>query len=72
MDIDILFYNSDIINLENLKIPHPLIYLRKFVLVPLSEIAPDFMHPILNKPIKLLNSKCEDDLMVTQLKNIYK
>lgn len=66
MDIDILFYNYDIVNLENLIIPHPLIHLRKFVLIPLAEIAPDFIHPVLKKSINLLNSECGDDLEVTK------
>ncbi len=52
MDIDILFYDSQIIHTPLLNIPHPLIPFRNFVLIPLKEILPDFIHPILNKPIK--------------------
>jgi 2-amino-4-hydroxy-6-hydroxymethyldihydropteridine diphosphokinase len=51
IDIDILFYNNDIINEIDLKIPHPLLHLRSFVLEPLVEIAPDFIHPVLHKSI---------------------
>ena len=51
MDVDILFYDQLIINQPTLKIPHPLITERDFVLIPLSEIAPDFVHPILGKSI---------------------
>lgn len=46
LDIDILFYDEIIINTDDLKIPHPFIHLRKFVLVPLVEIAPNFVHPL--------------------------
>ena len=60
IDIDILFYNNEIINTTKLIIPHPLIQQRKFVLVPLSEIAPNYMHPILKKNISTLLSECKD------------
>lgn len=51
IDIDILFYNNDIINEIDLIIPHPLLHLRLFVLEPLAEIASDFIHPVLHKSI---------------------
>jgi 2-amino-4-hydroxy-6-hydroxymethyldihydropteridine diphosphokinase len=60
IDIDILFYNNKIINTKELTIPHPLIQKRKFVLVPLSEIAPSYKHPILRKNISTLLSECKD------------
>ncbi|MAX68101.1 MAG: 2-amino-4-hydroxy-6-hydroxymethyldihydropteridine diphosphokinase [Flavobacteriales bacterium] len=60
IDIDILFYNNKIINTKELIIPHPLIQKRKFVLVPLSEIAPNYKHPILKKNISNLLSECKD------------
>ena len=60
IDIDILFYNNKIINTKELTIPHPLIQKRKFVLVPLSEIAPNYKHPILKKNISTLLSECKD------------
>jgi len=47
MDIDILYFDDEIIETENLTIPHPLLHKRLFVLVPLAEIAPDFVHPVL-------------------------
>lgn len=47
IDIDILFYGDEVIKTQNLKIPHPFIAERAFVLVPLAEIAPDFVHPVL-------------------------
>ena len=46
IDIDILFYNQEIINLPQLIVPHPRLHLRKFVLIPLQEIAPNYLHPI--------------------------
>lgn len=60
IDIDILFYEDLIIDEISLKIPHPQLYNRKFVLVPLSEIAPDLMHPVLKKSIVSLLNLCED------------
>ena len=60
IDIDILFYDNIITDLEDLKIPHPKIEIRKFVLVPMLEIADDYVHPILNKTIKELDNDCSD------------
>lgn len=60
IDIDIIFAGSEIVNEANLTIPHPLMQERNFVLVPLAEIAPDFMHPILKKSIRELYSTCPD------------
>ncbi|MBO7255185.1 MAG: 2-amino-4-hydroxy-6-hydroxymethyldihydropteridine diphosphokinase [Paludibacteraceae bacterium] len=54
IDIDILFFGSEIIDDENLKIPHPLLTQRIFVLKPLCEIAPSFIHPTLKKNIQEL------------------
>jgi 2-amino-4-hydroxy-6-hydroxymethyldihydropteridine diphosphokinase len=52
IDIDILFYDDLILNATELIIPHPLLHKRRFVLQPLTEIAPDFVHPQLNRKIK--------------------
>ena len=60
IDIDILFYDNIIIDSEDLKIPHPKIEIRKFVLVPMLEIADDYVHPILNKTIRQLYNECDD------------
>jgi 2-amino-4-hydroxy-6-hydroxymethyldihydropteridine pyrophosphokinase len=51
IDIDILFYDNDVIDTQSLTIPHPLIARRSFVLEPLMEIAPFLKHPVLNKTI---------------------
>ena len=54
IDIDLLFYGEEIINYENLIVPHPRLHLRNFVLTPLMEIAPGLVHPVLQKTIKHL------------------
>ena len=54
IDIDILFYDSDIIEEDNLAVPHPWITKRSFVLDPLSEIAPNYIHPLVKKTISML------------------
>ncbi len=64
IDIDILFYGKEILHKENLTIPHPFIEDRKFILVPLNEIASDFIHPILKKSMKELLHECNDLLQV--------
>ena len=67
IDIDILFYGDQIISLENLTIPHPRIQNRKFALVPLNEIAPDLIHPVLQKSISQLLLECTDQLWVERV-----
>ncbi len=54
IDLDILLYDNIVVNEDNLKIPHPLMHERDFVLRPLCEIAPDKRHPVLGKTIKKL------------------
>lgn len=56
IDIDILFFNQEIISTEKLTIPHPLICQRDFVLIPLKEIAPAYIHPVLLKPLIDINT----------------
>lgn len=64
IDIDILFYGDLIIKTENLVVPHPRIQERKFALVPLSEIAPELIHPVFLKSIRQLLAECTDQLKV--------
>lgn len=60
LDVDILFYGKEIINEENLQIPHSLMHKRAFTLVPMIELNADFMHPVLNKSIIDLHEELED------------
>jgi 2-amino-4-hydroxy-6-hydroxymethyldihydropteridine diphosphokinase len=64
MDIDILYYNDEIINKVNLTIPHPYISERKFVLLPLCEIAANYVHPVLFSTNSQLLTNCTDKLDV--------
>ncbi len=68
IDIDILFYNNEIIDSPDLKIPHPFLQERKFVLIPMAQIASELMHPILKKSIKMLLAECSDELEVKSYK----
>ncbi len=68
IDIDILFYNEEIIENHNLKIPHPQLTNRNFVLIPLLDICPEYEHPVLNKNIKELAQECQDRSKVTLYK----
>lgn len=67
IDIDILFYESEIINSTNLIIPHPYLHQRNFVLFPLAELIPQFIHPLLGKSIVELKKSCQDNLKVIKL-----
>lgn len=60
LDIDILYYGDRVIRTESLHIPHAQIALRRFVLVPLAEIAPDFLDPVTQSTISQLLKKCPD------------
>jgi 2-amino-4-hydroxy-6-hydroxymethyldihydropteridine diphosphokinase len=70
IDIDILFFNNDVINKRDLAIPHPEISNRRFVLTPLNELSPELVHPVLNKSINEWLSTCKDTLSVRSLKAI--
>jgi 2-amino-4-hydroxy-6-hydroxymethyldihydropteridine diphosphokinase len=67
IDIDILFYENDIINTGNLVIPHPEIQNRKFALVPLCEISAEEIHPMLGKTNRQLLDETTDQLKVNKI-----
>jgi 2-amino-4-hydroxy-6-hydroxymethyldihydropteridine diphosphokinase len=70
IDIDILFFNGEVIDLPGLTIPHPEIQNRRFVLAPLEEIAPDHIHPVLGRSIRELLAECPDRGSVKKITSI--
>jgi 2-amino-4-hydroxy-6-hydroxymethyldihydropteridine diphosphokinase len=64
LDLDILLYGDAVINQENLVIPHPRLHERRFALEPLAQIAPEAVHPVLKKSIRLLLEACRDSSQV--------
>ncbi|MGB5990459.1 MAG: 2-amino-4-hydroxy-6-hydroxymethyldihydropteridine diphosphokinase [Marinifilaceae bacterium] len=67
IDIDLLFFNKDIVNTEDLILPHPRIQERRFVLEPLKEVMGDFVHPIYLKKISTLLEECADECIVKKI-----
>jgi 2-amino-4-hydroxy-6-hydroxymethyldihydropteridine diphosphokinase len=67
IDIDILLYGDAVINEPNLVVPHPEMHNRRFTLEPLSEIAPQVVHPVFHTTIKGLKNKLNDTLIVKKL-----
>jgi 2-amino-4-hydroxy-6-hydroxymethyldihydropteridine diphosphokinase len=67
IDIDILYFEQEIIATPELKIPHPFLHERRFTLVPLCEVLPDFIHPVFNFSTKQLLEQCRDLLEVSKL-----
>jgi 2-amino-4-hydroxy-6-hydroxymethyldihydropteridine diphosphokinase len=66
IDIDILFFGEETYTSPHLAIPHPQLGNRRFTLIPLNEIAPDFVHPLLKKKVSDLLAECTDRLSVTK------
>jgi 2-amino-4-hydroxy-6-hydroxymethyldihydropteridine diphosphokinase len=62
--LDIIYYDDLINDDEDLILPHPRLHQRRFVLTPLCEIAPDFVHPVFKVSNKVLLERCEDCLGV--------
>ena len=67
LDLDLLFYEDQVIDNENLKLPHPRLELRKFILCPMCEIDPDFVHPSLGKSLSNLLRICKDSSYTKKL-----
>lgn len=67
IDIDILFFNKEVVNEKTLSVPHPQIPNRRFVLVPLNELSPNFKHPVFQQSIHHLLKICKDPLNVKKI-----
>lgn len=67
IDIDILLFNDETHDYPLLQLPHPEMQNRRFALLPLVEIAPDIVHPVLKKTIKQLLKECKDELEVKKI-----
>jgi 2-amino-4-hydroxy-6-hydroxymethyldihydropteridine diphosphokinase len=61
IDLDIIYFNNEIIQNDIVSIPHPRMEQRNFVLIPLNEIAPTYLHPVLNIPTSTLLKQCKDE-----------
>jgi 2-amino-4-hydroxy-6-hydroxymethyldihydropteridine diphosphokinase len=66
IDIDLLFYDDLCLSKTNLIIPHPRMHERNFALIPMTEISPAFVHPVLKKTMIQLREECKDTLKVTR------
>lgn len=64
IDLDVIYYDDMVIADEELIVPHPSMHKRRFVLMPLCEIAPDFIHPLFRESNRELLARCEDRLRV--------
>ena len=67
IDIDILFFNDAVIQTKDLTVPHREIQNRRFVLTPLTEVSPSFIHPVLHKKMRQLLTECGDALNVQKI-----
>lgn len=68
IDLDMIFYDDLIFEIEGLIIPHPRMHIRNFVLIPMMDLNPDFSHPIFRQTIRELKAWCQDDLEVKRYK----
>lgn len=60
MDLDILYFGNEIIDTQMVKAPHPRLHERRFTLLPLCDIAPDYVHPVMKKTNLQLLDECQD------------
>jgi len=67
LDLDLLFYDAVVKNSPGLIIPHPRVQDRRFVLIPLCDIAPDYVHPLLHQTVARLLDRCPDQKAVRAL-----
>ena len=67
IDIDILYYNNDIINQKDLQIPHKHLHERKFILKPLNDIDPNYINPTIRKTNSKLLNECTDNSIVNDI-----
>lgn len=65
IDMDIVFFDDVVLNSKDLIIPHPRMHERRFVLEPLAELCPDFIHPVLKKTVQELLDECPDESKLT-------
>ena len=70
IDIDILYFGNSTIQKQSLEVPHPRLHLRRFTLLPLVEIAPDFKHPVLKKTNRELLEMLNDNLEVWKYQEV--
>ena len=61
LDLDIIFYDSQVIRSPQLEIPHPRMHKRRFVLQPICDIDPKFIHPLQGQPVQMLLDQLDDD-----------
>lgn len=67
IDADIIFYDQEVLETNDLTIPHPKAHLRRFVLQPISEITPNYLHPIFLKTVSQLLRECKDASAVVRI-----
>lgn len=71
IDIDLLFYGDVVLHNEIMRVPHPQIENRNFVLVPMNELSPDFVHPVLKKTVSQLLKETDDKLKVSDFSKVH-
>jgi 2-amino-4-hydroxy-6-hydroxymethyldihydropteridine diphosphokinase len=67
IDIDVLYFGNEVIDMSGLQIPHPKIQLRRFTLMPLVEVFPEMVHPLIGKSHQLLLAECVDESKVERI-----